>query len=168
MSSKSDSIKTPIISKVPWEPYKAATNTQSLTSSNHLGLNKNDLIRYNVKTDMKLFNAQRPGYQFDDSDVNFIQKQNEKGSDSSGFIDARFYTDFQFLKLADELKNKCLDQSLPIAKASKPINVVGPMNKVAKPLENDTPKISKSQANKYEKKIEFLEDQMKGTLIQNL
>lgn len=164
MSAKSNSSRESSILKVPWEPYKAAT-TKKGKSSSQLSLDKNDLIRYNVKTDMKLFNAQRPGYQFDDSDVNFVQKANDSGS----FIDARFYTDFQFLKLADELKNKCLEQNTPVAtRVSKPVNVVGPMNKISKALDTEEPmKVSKSQMNKYEKKIGYLEDQMKG-IYENL
>lgn len=180
MSQHPNNTKSDILSKVPWEPYKAATKTESknkLTnnatdlSAISANLNANKLIRYNVSTDLKLFNARRPGYQFNDSDIQLIQNiacQTEGSNDSNIFVDARFYPDYQFLKLADELKNKCLESNNTMVRSpnssSKPINVVGPLiDKSVKVNDsNSGAKLSKSQVNKYEQKIEYLENQMKG------
>lgn len=121
-------------------------------------VNKTNLIRYDVSTDLELFNASRPGSQYDDEDLKFIQQNS-----TNSFVDARFYPDYQFIKLADELKSKFFDANLAtVPKTSKPVNVVGPMleNKGAK-LPTET-KISAPQMNKYEQKIEYLENQLKG------
>lgn len=162
-----------ISNKVPWEPYRAATSTLKNFEANKMNpqhivdtvdhLNKTDLVRYNVSTDLELFNARRPGSQFNDEDLKSIQVNN-----TNNFVDARFYPDHQFIKLADELKSKLFDSnSVTVPKSpnalNKPVNVVGPMleNKGGKTVTET--KISSPQAKKYEQKIEYLENQLKGT-----
>lgn len=177
MPNSSDQYKTNLLIKVPWEPYKAATsksssNKSSISSihqtSSQTNVNKNDLVRYNISTNLKIFNANRPGSEFDDEDIDTIKKTNIfDGNDESLFVDARFYPDLQFLKMAEELKSKCLELNNPILKTSntnnKPINVVGPLieNKSVKSNETNN-KISKPQMTKHELRIEYLENQMKG------
>jgi len=164
-------------SKVPWEPYKAATKNNSKSPQSCVNIDNENLIRYNISTDLELFNARRPGYQFNDEDVKFVKAYTSDSlNEPSSFIDARFYTDFHFLKLADELKAKCLEMNASSAlrspnSANKPVNVVVPLvdslnskslNKQAEPQRPSSHKIPKSHINKYEQKIEYLEDQMKG------
>ncbi len=166
---------TKILSKVPWEPYKAATSSSKGLKENkmvqHLNdtfdsVNKADLIRYKVSTDLELFNSCRPGSQFDDADLKFIQKNS-----ANSFVDARFYPDDQFIKLADELRSKFFEANPSLSKSSssvnKPVNVVGPMfdNKCVRSTAET--KLSKLQMNKYEQKIEYLENQLKGTNRKN-
>ena len=142
--------------KVPWEPYKAAiTDVNKNTNFNHefisfnsINLNnsnltesidKDSLVKYKIETDLELFNAQRPGYQFNDADVKLLSQNQSNKLHSSfqenfnkqqvpEFKDARFYTDFHFLKLANELKAKCLENSEDKSKSNnflnKPVNVV--------------------------------------------
>ena len=151
--------------QVPWEPYKGATSLNKLPIMQNPGLIESNLVRYKVSTDLKLFNAQRPGSQFDDCDIELLEKTAATES-SQTFVDARFYPDYYFLKLADELKSKCLNASKK-SPTSKPINVVGPLieKKNCKSNNGVLPPpsaISKSQLNKYEQRIEYLENQMKG------
>ena len=144
--------------KVPWEPYKAAiadVDTKKNTNYNHEfisfnsinlnnsilteSINKDSLVKYKIDTDLELFNAQRPGYQFNDTDIKLLNQNQSNKPHSSfqenlnnqvpEFKDARFYTDFHFLKLANELKAKCLENSEDKLKSNnflnKPVNVVG-------------------------------------------
>ncbi len=166
-------------SKVPWEPYKAATKTTRRNPESYVSLDTDKLIRYNVSTDLNLFNAKRPGYQFNDEDVKFVKAYTSDSlNEPSSFIDARFYTDFHFLKLADELKAKSLENDFnPMSRSpnssNKPINVVVPLfdnknnkshTKVVEPQGSTNNKVSKSRFNKYELRIEYLEDQMRGKI----
>jgi hypothetical protein len=214
------------VSKVPWEPYKAAcssdidtsnTNIKGLlntTSSSSSNILKNDLIRYKTDTNLDVFNSQRPGYQFDDCDFRQIEENkqrpnenlnetfarqivnqlNEKEFTSSAdklppnFLDARFYTDYHFLKLANQLKKKTFETETPPPPppplnnkinsntTPKPVNVVGPLiekksnessNKNANVASNygadsESIKLWKTQRNQYESQISYLENQMKG------
>jgi hypothetical protein len=69
--------------KVPWEPWKAATNSTSTNKTasspaimpNELE-NSSGLIKYKISTDLDAFNMSRPGYQFDDIDLKSIQDSN--------------------------------------------------------------------------------------------
>ena len=153
------------IKEVPWEPYKGATSlNKKLPIKENPGLIESNLVRYKVSTDLKLFNAQRPGSQFDKCDIELLEKTVAESSQS--FVDARFYPDYYFLKLADELKSKCFDASKKSPTSNpKPINVVGPLIEKKMVKSNGLPppsSISKPQLNKYEKRIEYLENQMKG------
>ena len=189
--------------KVPWEPYKAACDgsnknyNHDYTSFNSLNLNNtqltesintNALVKYKIDTDLTLFNAKRPGSQFTDSDLqilnsNKIEVNNNKPNHQDfcndikeefiDFKDARFYTDFYFLKMANELKTKCTDNNDDKIK-TKPINVVNPLSdKSLKSNESSatqSPTTSNSRitttttttTNRYEARIEYLEDQIKG------
>ncbi len=121
MSNHTYSPKT-MNSKVPWEPYKAATNlNKTPQESNEFNFLKENLVRYKVSTDLALFNAQRPGSQFDENDFQRINESFTQ-NDELNFIDARFYTDFHFLKLADELKSKCLESKSQTKKSPSPLN----------------------------------------------
>jgi hypothetical protein len=75
--------------KVPWEPYKAATNkknnkiAQSFTSTSTSLLNhhspyisSNKLIKYKIETNLDKFNMNRPGYQFDEFDLKSVEDKN--------------------------------------------------------------------------------------------
>jgi hypothetical protein len=217
--------------KVPWEPYKAATNkkhnkiTQLFTSTSLLNHNSsssssNNLIKYKIATNLDNFNMNRPGYQFDELDLKSIQEKNgrllaeqlskntiesaKSNSQSStpsiptklvndmisndedsfassnenklppSFIDARFYTDVHFMKLANQLKKKCTDSSSSNSPSiNKPVNVVGPMiekKKSESPNDNNTPygadknsiKYWKAQQQQYESEIEYLKGQIIG------
>ena len=224
--------------KVPWEPYKAATNknnnkiTQSFTSKSLLNhhsssLSSNKLIKYKIETNLDTFNMNRPGYQFDELDLKSVQDQNgrllaeqlsrnaiesaksfssksqpstpsmqtklvndmisnDEDSFSSvandqklppSFIDARFYTDVHFMKLANQLKKKCIEPSSNnTTSINKPVNVVGPMIEKKKselPIDNNsTPspygadknsiKFWKVQQQQYESEIEYLKGQIVG------
>ena len=213
-------------SKVPWEPYKAATSEKTSTEFNFTTTNStytsgnysnNDLIRYKTATNLDVFNAQRPGYQFDECDFKQIEENKEKlnanlsesfakeivaklnekeftnGGDKlpPNFLDARFYTDYHFLKLANQLKKKTVDSSASLDSAekpsgsklnatssnsntSKPVNVVGPLiekkasneasNKtsVIYGADNESIKLWKTQRTQYETQISYMENQMKG------
>ena len=211
--------------RVPWEPYRGAINGQRLTkgrAKDPVTLNtalaplnsfeKEDLVRYKVETDLNIFNAQRPGYLFDASDYERIDKQAfaetdmlssliaTNGADEAKsrpamtpFTDARFYdsvTDVHFLKLANELKKKCVSPNAKSTGAIKPVNVVGPMvdkkpknaalgpgvvtesssensgavsgRSSAPSFDGNSLKIWKSQRSQYESRIEYLESQING------
>lgn len=165
--------KLSLTSKVPWEPYRAATGTLKNFEANKMNpqptvdtvdqVNQTHLVRYNVSTDLEIFNARRPGSQFNDEDLKSIQMNS-----ANSFIDARFYPDHQFIKLADELKSKFVEaNSATVPKSpntlNKPVNVVGPMLENMGAKTTAELKISTPQMNKYEQKIEYLENQLKGT-----
>lgn len=147
--------------KVPWEPYKAATNCnnkEALTHKNSINESflinnsKQNLVRYKIDTNLEAFNSNRPGYQFDEFDFKLIEtnqcnlddnlnelfiKSKVKTNDLStslakdmiekcpndnyepcannklppSFVDARFYTDVHFLKLANQLKKSQFKQT---------------------------------------------------------
>jgi hypothetical protein len=160
------------------------------------------------------FNSKRPGSQFHSSDVDFIEQLSKKdlnelasmatkniktnlaseefnetrsfNEHTPSFIDARFYTDVNFVKLANELKRKSLKED-PVARAAststqiKPVNIVGPMidEKLKKhptvlnptsiqpnPSNNDQEAnrlpSNKLQREQYEFRIGYLEEQMRG------
>lgn len=174
--------------KVPWEPYKAATNTRKpnlidltksdsnfLKSSQIEKINQASLIRYKVATDLNIFNAARPGYQFNDFDLKLIENKavNETSvkeiTESGNFLDARFYPDLQFLKLANDLKKKCLESSGLKAQSTKPVSIVAPLverkvnKEICQTIEGaSTMKMLRAQITRNEHKIEFLEEQLKG------
>lgn len=157
-----------IKSKVPWEPYKAAINSdKNILDSEGKGFDKSKLIKYKIDTNLEAFNSKRPGYQFDEFDFKLIEsnqlnleenlnelfvKTKVKSNDLStslakdlsfavsddstnklppNFVDARLYPDAHFLKLANQLKKKSIqnvNDQLPLqTKSPKPVNVVGPM-----------------------------------------
>jgi hypothetical protein len=185
------------ISKIPWEPYKGATDKQTARSLNNepksLNLDKENLIKYELDTDLNEFNSHRPGYQFDTVDLNFIKKA-DGTSESAAFLDARFYTDAYFLKLASQLKKDSSSNNASRTAAAaaavtshsttnnnnnKPINVVGPLiedktpsssarksDSKASKIESNSMKYWRSQKEQYEKKIEYLESQMSGVYEQ--
>lgn len=178
---------------IQWEPYKAACDAnknknfnQEYSSFNSLNynnstqtesINKESLVRYKVDTDLNKFNAKRPGSQFDDSDLQLINKPKTQSfqenfnlkQDVHEFKDARFYTDFYFLKLANELKTKCLestDQGIKTTFVNKPVNVVSPLTE-KKPIDTQQQQqtattSSPKTVNRYEARIDYLEDQIKG------
>jgi hypothetical protein len=193
------------ISKVPWEPYKAAVSGNSSSISKFLceksdnqvasitplptNINRQSLVRYKVETNLDLFNSKRPGSQFNESDLlgvnNFKSNVNTKSVPE--FIDARFYTDFHFLKLANELKKKSLDKSAVASVnqqssktndgLTKPVNIVGPLKKNDATNNGDvsilmpspssaspqhTTQLTKAQMSQYEERIAFLESQIEG------
>jgi hypothetical protein len=209
------------VSKVPWEPYKAATSSDTetktilkgllntTTSFSSSSLIKNDLIRYKTDTNLDVFNSQRPGYQFDDCDFKLIEENKQKPNENlnetfakqavnqlnekeftgngdklpPNFLDARFYTDYHFLKLVNQLKKKTFESEsekiylnsnkVSSANNAKPVNVVGPLiekksndlNKSSAPnygADNESIKLWKTQRNQYETQISYLENQMKG------
>lgn len=92
----------------PWEPYKAATTSTSIIPPNSDSLiacfKRDGLVKYKLDTDLAEFNSTRPGSQFDDSDLNMVDRWS--GANTESFLDARFYTDASFLKLAAQLKNR--------------------------------------------------------------
>lgn len=176
---------------VPWEPYKAAINAKkSLKITNNF--ETRNLIKYKIDTDLEKFNNQRPGFQFDEFDFKLIDnanlhesltevlKRNENrkslstnlakefvndGKEGPHFVDARFYTDAHFIKLANQLKKKSMKDIEP--KPSKPVNVVGPMiekkNLEQSPrVDSNSLKIWKSQCESYQSRINYLEEQIKG------
>lgn len=177
-----DNKKPAPISKVPWEPYKAATNSTSLLKSSSHFQNQtqasSNLIKYKISTDLEKFNSKRPGYQFDECDFKSIEENEQNLNDdlneilvkqklhsrneeysnnnnkeddlkykdhkenAASFIDARFYTDYHFLKLANQLKKNTIGASDDAQQATtskktnfsnsqpnsnKPVNVVGPL-----------------------------------------
>ena len=171
--------------KVPWEPYKAATNSRKpnptdFTNNRFQGspieqINQANLVRYKILTDLNIFNAERPGYQFDDFDFQIIENKPLKEAniketnETENFLDARFYPDLQFLKLANDLKKKCLENSGLKAQSAKPVSIVAPLleRKVSKEMSQSAEgacsvKLLKAQITKNEHKIEFLEEQLKG------
>ena len=172
--------------KVPWEPYKAATeksrpnlsskkclsmnNFSAITTSPIEDIKQESLIKYKVSTDLISFNAKRPGHQFDDFDFQNIGSVSDAGENKLNFVDARFYPDLHFIKLANDLKKKCLENSgIRAPLLNKPVNIVVPL--VEKKIEKQSSpgaetqtsvKMLKSQIGKYEQKIEYLESQLKG------
>jgi hypothetical protein len=238
----SSEIKT----KVPWEPYRAATgsSTTNVTSSTAftyqpltpphrqvvehaksadpslaIHLNKDQLVRYKIRTDMEKFNAKRPGHEFSESDFKHLEQQQQEttsrniiggghfsdsisellvknsientkrnlstrlaqdlaGSSTASlstttngdqqlntskllpsFVDARFYTDAQFLKLANQLKKSSLE---PLQKSSSQ------KKQSAKSIDNNetvaavSSHVTEESREQYEARIEYLESQMKG------
>lgn len=144
--------------QIPWEPYKAACNP-----------NKNfDYSSYN-SLNFNLKNSQlTESYQFDEADLQLVSSSSSptiKPSNKSHssfpelakadlveFKDARFYTDFYFMKMAQDLKSKCMDQP-----GQKPVNVVTPLSE-----KKEQTAVSPKPANRYEARIDFLEEQIKG------
>ena len=169
----------------------------------------NDLIRYKTETNLDVFNSQRPGYQFDDCDFKLIEENKQKPNENlnetlakqivnqlnekeftgggnklpPNFLDARFYTDYHFLKLANQLKKKTfepevsekinLNNKISNSNNAKPVNIVGPLiekknNDLNKNTtfhygaDNESIKLWKTQRNQYETQIGYLENQMKG------
>lgn len=176
MSSSKDSI--------PWEPYKAAVNSRKKFKMKDL--QQGDLIKYEIETDLIKFNKQRPGHDFDefdfslfgnsslqnDLDSNFYKNNikrsmstnlaknfTQDGKEGPNFIDARFYTDFNLMKLANQLKKKSMTKI-----ENKPVNIVGPMFEKNFPdtPKSDSARIWKNQSENYQARINYLEEQIKG------
>ena len=245
MSSKSSSVSVNGLAssinslnkvKVPWEPYRAAIDTESNNKSAayqasklnqaaaqlqdaslSIHLNKDKLVRYKIGTNMESFNAKRPGFEFSEADFKQIDEksvtadgvneilvknsiENAKKSLSTSlaqdiylgrhsisynssnrspnlktlaynklapcFIDARFYTDTQFLKLANQLKKNSLDTAStnsikigPKANAADVASVVSDNSSASSNKEAESAGCSREQC---ETRIAYLENQMKG------
>ncbi|RNA16628.1 golgin-45 [Brachionus plicatilis] len=171
---------------IPWEPYKAAVNTKKKFKMKDL--QPGDLIKYKTDTDLDEFNRKRPGHQFDDFDFKSIESPSfqqsmdsvlskhdfkrslstnlakhfsQDGKEGPNFIDARFYTDTNFMKLANQLKKKSMTKI-----ENKPVNIVGPMidKKITDPFKADldSSRIWKNQCENYQSRIDYLEEQIKG------
>lgn len=169
---------------IPWEPYKAAVNSNKKFKMKNL--QQGDLVKYKIETDLIKFNDQRPGHEFNDFDFNLIEnpslpnaleknfyKNNIKrsmstnlaknftqdGKEGPNFIDARFYTDFNLMKLANQLKKKSMTNI-----ENKPVNIVGPMleKKVSDNFKAESTRIWKNQSENYQARINYLEEQIKG------
>lgn len=101
--------------KVPWEPYKAATSSTSIIPLNPSSLlecyTREGLVKYKTDTNLDEFNAQRPGTQFDQADLSLLAEQNQQMAPEKLFLDARFYTDVAYLKLANQLRGKAAQVS---------------------------------------------------------
>jgi hypothetical protein len=205
---------------VPREPHTAATeantehkqkkieSTKSVDSCLAVHLNKDNLIRYKIRTNLEKFNSKRPGVEFSESDFKHVE---EKASESPNeqlvknsienakrnlstklaqdlvkdlnrdlvttqksvpdlstqtlvasnkllpsFVDARFYTDAQFLKLANQLKKSSLE---PNKKQTR-----RPNDRTAGGVESAASETSSNVDGKeqYEARIDYLENQMKG------
>jgi hypothetical protein len=83
------------------------------------------------------------------------------------FKDARFYTDYHFLKLASQLKDKTITNQVVL----KPVNVVEPTRVVEKnsetriisePISPISSALWKLQREQYEDRVMYLEEQIKG------
>lgn len=160
----------------PWEPYKAATTSTSIIPPNPDSLlacfKREGLVKYKVATDLNEFNSSRPGSQFDESDLSSILDRQQ--NDESKFMDARFYTDASFMKLANQLKNRLNHSTSPTnsnnTTPNKPVNVVGPYipkkssdaeSSSSKLASNSTSRMSSHQES-YERQIQYLEAQLQG------
>lgn len=123
----------------PWEPYKAATTSTSIIPPNSDSLiacfKRDGLVKYKLDTDLNEFNSTRPGSQFDDSDINMVDKWSSANTET--FLDARFYTDASFLKLAAQLKNR-LNTSSPVSQGF--VNKYVILNKTLKKCSLKSPK----------------------------
>lgn len=212
MSTSSSNKTSPrLVREIPQkEPYKAAA-THSAHVKHNAHVEKSDLIKYKIKTDLAEFNSKRPGSQFHPSDVDFIEQLSKRdlnelasmatkniktnlaneefhemrllSEHTPSFIDARFYTDVNFVKLANELKRKSVKDDSMSKTAStsaqiKPVNIVGPMidDKSKKQLnptaiqpsansnDQETNRLTtgKHQREQYEFRIGYLEEQMRG------
>lgn len=167
---------------IPWEPYKAAVSSKK--NFKMKDLDKRNLVRYKIDTDLEKFNNERPGHEFDDFDfkqneillnkhrlddagsnlkrsmsTNLAKHFTEDGKVGPNFIDARFYTDVNFMKLSNQLKNRSL-----ASVEKKPINVVGPIidKKASDVAKADSSGVWKKQWDNYQTRIDYLEEQIKG------
>lgn len=139
------------------------------------------LIKYKIDTDLEEFNKNRPGIS-GAVDIALTKFENSPAiftTESTEFKDARFYTDYHFLNLANQLKEKT-------SPTMKPVNVVEPLvavdsssfsdnkqnqinasNSESNSLNNDAhspinSSLWKLQREQYEDRVRYLEEQIKG------
>ena len=143
------------------------------------------LIKHKTETNLEEFNKNRPAAldENNSSKINdsllLLNKQNSESNievpTTTEFKDARFYTEYHFLKLANQLKEK----SLPSGGVVKPINIVEPIvnsnnqqtvanieissnnnsNEAHSPISSSLWKLQREQ---YEDRVRYLEEQIKG------
>lgn len=154
----------------------------SSTDDKSLKNDENNMKRYKIETNLAEFNRNRPGFVDVDVDLTEIKNENE-GNNFVEFKDARFYTDYHFLKLAAQLKEKTAaggsSLSSMVAKTNeaivKPVNVVEPLCKTVNEISTSSVKntlneslspisasLWKLQREQYEDRIRYLEEQIKG------
>jgi hypothetical protein len=142
------------------------------------------LTKYKVEKNLDE-NKNRPGVVRDEDNLlvsdhtdNLMRKENSSDLKTeiptvNEFKDARFYTEYHFLKLANQLKEKTLPSGLV-----KPINIVEPIvnsndqqtvvlcaetssnnNEAHSPISSSLWKLQREQ---YEDRVRYLEEQIKG------
>lgn len=73
--------------KVPWEPYKAAIKKSPSFGMNNNQIQKENLVRYKIDTDMNVFNSKRPGFDNDEAEsaksTSLAQEMVESSTDTA-------------------------------------------------------------------------------------